>query len=73
MYRDSIDESDQRYSFHGLYQKFSFADLLELIDFLRGRKQEEHEIDMSNLIASFFGNSIIEIIFSNHKLLEMIA
>ena len=28
---------------------------------------------MNNLFASFFGNSIIEILFSNHKMLELIA
>ena len=28
---------------------------------------------MNNMLASFFGNSIIEILFSNHKMLELIA
>ena len=28
---------------------------------------------MSNLIASFYGNSIIEILFGNHKMLELIS
>ena len=28
---------------------------------------------MSNLIASFYGNSIIEILFTNQKMIELIA
>ena len=38
MYQENINETDTRYAFHGLYQKFSYADLLELIDFLKGKK-----------------------------------
>ena len=60
-------------SFLGLYRKFSEADLHELIKFTAGRRKNESEIDMNTLFASFYGNSLLSIIYNDLPTMQLIA
>ena len=64
---------NDRSSFLGLYRKFSEADLHELIEFTDGDRKNESEIDMNTLFASFYGNSLLSIIYNDLPPMQLIA
>ena len=57
--------SDRNYSFLGLYRKYSEADVYELLELAKKREKVERKVDIVTLFASFFGNSIFTIFFTN--------
>ena len=72
VYQASVHEHRPYYSFLGLYRKYSKADLLELIELSKGRKEND-QINISTFYASFYGNSGIEIVYNNFPCLNLIA
>ena len=61
---------DRNYSFLGLYRKYSEADVHELVELAKKKeKSEERKVDIQTLFASFFGNSIFTIFFTDQKVL----
>ena len=60
-------------SFLGLYRKFSEADVHELMAYTEGERKNESEIDMNTLFASFYGNSLLSIIYNDLPTMQLIT
>ena len=65
--------NNKRTSFLGLYRKFSEADVHELMEYTEGKRKNESEIDMNTLFASFYGNSLLSIIYNDLPTMQLIA
>ena len=67
------EDAGRSYSFLGLYQKFCEADLLELMGLCAIKNTsifEEGAIDITSLFASFYGNTMFSILFTDLKILK---
>ena len=77
--KKEFDEShapkgERRYSFMGLYRKFSECDFFELMHLIQKYKEgkEVREVEFSTLFALFYGNSIFQLFYKQVKVLKRI-
>ena len=71
--RIAIKSPERSYSFLGLYQRYSNADLFELADLAKKELKSDSKIQIPTLFANFFGNTIFTIFYKNIAVLKIIS